>query len=401
MLGAVAGAVACEEKQPLEPDQSTSARPANTQLTNLTTEGDVLASAIAGAMRSPKVRRELRDAMRASLFTEHKLDLQEFALTAAGKRLITEAARVSGRSSTSLQALIRSLPPAQFYVPANHHRLTWKASDNVMVAAMLTSTRPNVAYHPSGSKINLDFTKQPEAYPALVLIQYAEAKDRRVSPQPNVPGLTIQDPGDGQIGGLEQVRGADGQIRMVQLADIAKLDGSGRLVRTNQTCNPDINAGCGGGGGGGGGGTARPAIYLTHFETHDVEDGTPWESNEFEWRATWKAGWDETITHRLPTWPRKEGIPKSAIINYTNFMVNDWAPDDLGSKVSIPVLETDVAGSTNNDLYLWADDPPRSYGTGANVVVSFSRNGFQFKCWRDNYENNFPTSNTTYSTFVF
>jgi hypothetical protein len=264
-----------------------------------------------------------------------------------------------------------------------------------MVAAMLTSTKPSVAYHPSGSKINLDFTKQPEAYPALVLIQYAEAKDRRVSPQPNVPGPTIQDPGDGQIGGLEPVRGADGQTRMVQLADIATLDRSGNLIlRPDQTCQEA----CGGGGGGGGGGTPRPAVYLTRFQTVDVEDGTPWEDNEFEWRATWKAGWDPTITHRLATWPRKEGIPKNAIINYSGFMVNDWAPDASGSVVSIPVLETDTGGGTNNDLYLWA---ATAGGTGGNVVVNLNRSGWRFPCWRDNYENDFPYRNTTYSTFVF
>jgi hypothetical protein len=383
LLTAILAAQGCSDSgQLLAPSRETAK--VNAERASAPAAGDVLASAIAGAMRSPEIRTAIRDEMRASPFTEHKLGLQEFLSTPVGRRLTSEAARASGRSIQSIEGLIASLPAADLYFPAEYHRLTWKGTSDVMVAAMITSVVPKLAYRPNGRSISLDFGKAPQAYPALLLIQYAEPKDRRVSPQKNVPGGTIQDRGDGTIGGLVPVRLSDGRVQMKELADIATMDASGHLVHTDQTCQESC-----GGGGGGGGGTPTPATYLSRFQTVNVYDGTQWETNEFEWRAVFKN--DATGEVRiLTTTPRITGIAPNTIIT-PNLMIADRTPDAFGDYVSVPIYETDVG---TDDRYTWVQ-------TGGNVVLRPQYLNFKFSCWRFNYENDYPLSNTVYATFTW
>lgn len=75
--------------------------------------------------------------MRASPVTEHKLVLQEFVKTPGGRRLVEASAKASGVEVSTIEQLIARLPDMDFYAPFQEHRLTWKATADVFVAATM------------------------------------------------------------------------------------------------------------------------------------------------------------------------------------------------------------------------------------------------------------------------
>lgn len=100
-------------------------------------EADLVAGAFAAAMSEGTIRFLVRDAMRASLLTEHKLVLQEFVATPAGRTLVNAGAMAIGVTGDSLGRVIASLPPMDFYVPGAAHRKSWRGDGQVLVAAAL------------------------------------------------------------------------------------------------------------------------------------------------------------------------------------------------------------------------------------------------------------------------
>jgi hypothetical protein len=193
LLGACSDA---DRTSPLAPEagRHLSAAPAGADAT-----AQQLARAFAAAMNDADVRVQVRNAMRGSTFNEHKLVLQDFATTRAGRRLVQAAARASGTTEVEIDALISSLPAMDFYAPFQAHRLTWRGGAEVAVgAAMDVDAASFTAYTSGGQPVS---HKARAAAPGItwLFLHPAETKSPRQKPQANTPGSVIQDPDDGII----------------------------------------------------------------------------------------------------------------------------------------------------------------------------------------------------------
>lgn len=158
-----------------------------------------VAGSIARAMQEPAVRAMVRDAMRASKVNEHKLVLQEFVATPPGQQVLAMAASAIGTSESSLRSRIADLPLLDFYMFGKIHRLTWRATPDVVVGAVFDPEIPSLtAYRTDGSTTTLRRSDGVPNAPFLVL-HPAEVKSLRNAPQSDTPGDVIQDPADGTL----------------------------------------------------------------------------------------------------------------------------------------------------------------------------------------------------------
>lgn len=209
---------------------------------------DRVAHAFALALGRREARVLVRNAMRASPLTEHKLVLQDFLATPAGRTLLAAAARESGSTPEALLGAVAALPRMDFYAPFREHRLTWRGGDEVTVGATLHPDSVLLtAYRTDGTAVVLDSRRGVPALPLLVM-HPAERSGPRVSPQPGTPGEVIQDPGDGEISGTVEWTGADGRVHV---SPIGRL-GTGRRTAgadawsttTMSACDPTAIDGC-------------------------------------------------------------------------------------------------------------------------------------------------------------
>jgi hypothetical protein len=197
-----------------------------------------VARIVALALSHAPVREQLRDAMRASKLTAHKLVLQEYVATPAGRALVAEGARLAGISTEQLATRIAALPAMDFYVPRSEHRRSWKATADVIVAALLDAESAVVtAFDTKGGRLEL---RESTGIPSpLVLISLAERKSRRIAAQPDRPGLVIQDADDGEVSGTLVRFLPNGDSLVVQLADLPNAD---KLLRTTAPSEEEMKA---------------------------------------------------------------------------------------------------------------------------------------------------------------
>lgn len=304
-------------------------------------EADFVAHAFALAMKEPRIRVLVRDAMRASVVTEHKLVLQEFAVAEAGRPVTDAAARAVGIPSDSLQKIIFSIPLSDFYVPSAAHRLRWRGEGNAFVAAAFARDLANVtATRSDGIRRRLSPADRAAAS-VVFLIQPAERKSRRIRPQRPGPGMVIQDPDDGQISGTLVEYRPDGTTHTTDLADYFALqpmfsDGCDPSTALDE-CSSD-----------GGGANIAPAdtTYLEHVIVIDVcDNGMCTQGNEFEWHTYFSSDNGATYGSRYDR--RVEGVPS----NYEE----TWNIPALLKKIRYPqdmiisdVVETDVISSSDH-----------------------------------------------------
>lgn len=299
-------------------------------------EADFVARALAMAMKEPGIRFVVRDAMRASSVTEHKLVLQEFAMSEPGRTVVGAAARAVGISGDSLQNLISKIPLADFYVPSAAHRRNWRGEGNAFVAAAFAGDLTNlVAMRPDGVRQRLSPADRAAAS-VVFLVQPAERKSRRIRPQRSVPGLTIQDADDGQISGTLVEYRPDGTTRVTELADYFAL-----RPMFSEACDPntalqecsseDVGANI----------VSPDTTYLEHVIIISVCDN--WncdEGNEFEWRTYFSSDDGATYGSRFDL--RVEGVPSNfeGTWNFPALLKEIRYPQD---RVKSDVVETDWA----------------------------------------------------------
>lgn len=154
------------------------------------------ARGLALALAAPEIRASVRDAMRASLWDEHKVPLREFAQTPAGLEMLSAAARARGVSLQTVQAELAALPSLDFYMPLRAHRRTWTADANLVVVAGWEGEGDVPGFTPDGRVLAIS-RRLTDAMPALFFIQPAEWKGKRIRPQANTPGLVVEDADDG------------------------------------------------------------------------------------------------------------------------------------------------------------------------------------------------------------
>lgn len=243
-----------------------------------------VARAFAMGMAEPAVRLSVRDAMRASRLTEHKLPLQTYAASADAEPLIQATAAVLGTDAAALRARIARLPELDFYVPARQHRLDWQGTDDFVIAVGLGGQAARGAYASDGSLRSIDLSGALPAN-AVLMLQSAETKSSRLAPQAARWGRTIQDPDDGTLSGTVTLGDKSGVSLTVGLAEWTQ--GRGGINR--QECYEEC-------GGGGGGVPPPPSTYLERLTTTDVcDNGNCFEGNEFEFRGMTPNGTTGTV----------------------------------------------------------------------------------------------------------
>jgi hypothetical protein len=280
------------------------------------------------------------DAMRRSLYSEHKLSFRDFLASQAGAPLLRAAAQATGIDVTEFRTATENLPELDFYVPSGRQRMAWQGTADYAVAVGLNGTAPRTGYVQDGSTVPLELSAPGVPPVTVIMLQTAERKSLRVDPQPEGPGLVIQDPGDGQLSGTLMIREPSGATTIINLADFAR---SGLPLA--QCIDPE----CSGGGGGGGGGDPPPSpeTFLESISTTGIcDNGNCSEGNEFEFRGMTPDGTTEAI--------RVEGIPSTAFVHLHQHLIYALPPMWVGGEGgAIAARETD---SFNADDYFFYTD---------------------------------------------
>lgn len=344
---------------------------------------DLVARGIALAMREKAVRHSVRDAMRASLVTEHKLVLQEFIKTPDGETLVAAAAAAAGASVVLFKETISNLPLMDFYVPSAGHRKAWRGDGLVFVGAATGSQRSEVAATRSDG-MRRRLTKGDWDGPSPVFfLEPAERKSRRINPQPASPGTTIQDPNDGQISGTLVEYRPDGTTEITELADYLAL-------KPRFYINPDES--------GGGGGSIPPpdTTYLEHVIIISVcDNGACAQGNEFEWHTYFSTDNGATYGSRFDL--RVEGVPSDfegtwdfpALLKEirspqhrvkSDVVETDWAHPDDKFEPS-PIWDYDNVYGRLKGEGDWRCDYPKPYGGTYTCGVYFWKEVNQSMRW--------------------
>lgn len=137
----------------------------------------VFAQSLAKSLANPATRLKLRDAWRNSrVSSDHKLVSNEYFLSSEGESVVADMARAAGTSAASMTTLLRRLPALDVYLPIRAHRNTWRASNDVLVAASLNHNVEQVqAYDVDGATHTVDAEAAEKGRP-LVFIHAAEPK---------------------------------------------------------------------------------------------------------------------------------------------------------------------------------------------------------------------------------
>jgi hypothetical protein len=324
---------------------------------------DLVARGFAAAMSDPAIRIAVRDAMRASPLTEHKLGFQEFLHTPAGAALATAAAGKLSVTAAAFADAVSALPDMDFYIPDEVARKTWKGGADIRVGYLLNAAGETApAYGPSGIVSRfIDGIGTPGK--ASFIIERAERKARRIGPQPSVPGDVIQDPNDGIIGGSIVEYLPDGTTRETDLADIYATGPVARPARSLAidfgarisvppprflvpVCDPDSRT-CGGGGGGGGSGAPPDTTWLHEVEViHVCDNANCGETNEFEWHTYYSSNSGSTWSNRLDV--RLVGFPSTydALVDYIALYKKLVSSNE---RLTSDVVETD--GTSGDDHF--------------------------------------------------
>lgn len=187
---------ACSDEQASSPVLPRGAAPSFSAATG--GELQDVARILALGLARQDARVGVRNAMRRSPLVEHKLELQAWAHTSEGGRVIAAAAREAGVEPSALLRRIDALPAMDFYAPFRDHRRSWRADGSVVVAATIDPDVPEVtAFATDGSARRYRRADGVPAEPMLML-HPAEPKGPRQDPQADVPGDVIQDPNDGE-----------------------------------------------------------------------------------------------------------------------------------------------------------------------------------------------------------
>lgn len=232
LCGLVLLASACSDAElpsSTSPHTSAGARFNSADVTESQAVANQLARILASGMRETEVRQQVRNAMRASQFNEHKLVLQDFLSTPSGRRLVEVSAKASGVSADRIDALAFQLPRMDFYVPFREQRLTWTGTPDLVVGATMDQDDAVfTAYTPEGRSVVYDARKGAPSR-AVLIFHPEEIKLTRNNPQTATSGSVIQDPGEDRPTGVRVTYGPDGDstVTVLALEPCAECEGSG------------------------------------------------------------------------------------------------------------------------------------------------------------------------------
>lgn len=255
-------------------------------------QGERLARGVALALAKPQLRAQLRNAMRDSRWTDHKLVLQQYVDRPDGRQLVAEAAAALGATQDALRATVRALPVMDFYVPFREHRLAWRGSPDVLVAAVFDGDAPTItAFDSKGVPHTLRLADGVPARP-LVILSPEEPKGVRPSSELRGTGDVIQYPNESGV--LSGVR-------------LSGVSGLAPLLSMETGCDQNTAlTSCESESGGGGGAYIQPGVYITQFDAHR---GDGWfGSLEMQWRSYFFTGRPEWLGG--DTWFYQDRFPQ-------------------------------------------------------------------------------------------
>ena len=363
-----------------------------------------VARAIASAMNSADVRLDVLMAMRASPRVGHSLILAEYLVEPRAEKLLEGSAAALSLTAAQFLAIIRDLPELEFVVPLAEHRLTWTGTSRIGVGAHWDSDVADLTvYELSGDSRQVKDIEPSESYEALFVVRPRETVGTRIDRQPDVPGLVIQDPGDGQraivwtfqVGHNEPISLDFGQFSNAMERHRAVAGGIASELRSNAPelatafdgsddddgpsgdCELDGPDDCDGLGGGGGGGPGEESYEVSDHDTFFDKlklhrDHDPWGDSEIRLILSYKASPRVRVTATLTYMDVDEGdvidedelfLPVSPIQNGAKFWIRavelDPGPDDQLGKFRLwwndsgKELEFDENDDDDPDLSVW------------------------------------------------
>jgi hypothetical protein len=129
---------------------------------------DQLTRAVALALGDPGLRQRVKNDMRNSPMSEHKLELRSYLNGESGGILLAKMARETGSSREAVLALLGAVRPLEFYMPVPAHRETWRGGGELLVASQIEDRGAPTAYTLSGQPVALSPHRAP-ANPVMVL----------------------------------------------------------------------------------------------------------------------------------------------------------------------------------------------------------------------------------------
>lgn len=205
----------------------------------------VVSRAVAIAMQDREVRASVRDGLRDSPWSQHKVVLQDFLASAKGADLLAAAARAAGQTPAAfISGSLASLPPLDFYVPSRNVRRTWQGTPNVIVVGSLNpEVRHAVGFDRYGEELANPMDGVDNGT-AVLLLHPAEPKLPRVQPHPRGTGEVIEvdgesterlvwydASGDSLLVDIEAVRaGRDARFQIVRSVPVQPLRGRRRPI---------------------------------------------------------------------------------------------------------------------------------------------------------------------------
>jgi hypothetical protein len=350
--------------------------------------GREVARMIAVAMKDRAIQESVRDAMRASEMAQHKIELQAFLTSSAGRRLAVAAARAGNISDSEFAAIVRKLPTLDFFVPNSADRKQWRTGKPLAVGALFDDDAwTTTAFRQDGEPFTYDGRSANQT--ALFLLLPEEPKGKRVHPQARVPGDAIQDENDGELAFAMTVPGPNGaqyidgsHVPMAARVNTSPpLPSTVRFVRSNSSVLdtkgayiygflPYFDDGLSG-------------ACEVHWENYYVPNGTGSWTQHTRWPLSGEVsgGCGGTMY-----WDIYNGYSLAA-----RKILNAWPGDPSDypySKIAIEAWESDA--SSGDDAQGWTDffegNSTQFPGSSVSILVCEHNNGCSYKMqidWRN------------------
>jgi hypothetical protein len=200
-----------------------------------------LSHAIALALGDAGIREQVRNDMRDSRYSLHKLILQDYVSTPGGQRLTAAAAKAAGVSQDALAQRIAGLPRLDFYVLLREHRMSWKGEAGVAVVTPLSTARTMVGHTERGVPVSYSFTTPAElnVKHTLFTLQVSELEAGEEEPllaQSEMPaaGNVIQASAADDVGMIGVIIAADGRRTTVDPRDARSVEAGMRRIYGDQ-----------------------------------------------------------------------------------------------------------------------------------------------------------------------
>ena len=124
-----------------------------------------IARGIALSLGSAQARSEMKGAMRAAPFLEHKLELRSYL----NRSRLTALAERSGFTYDQLAEKLQLVRPLEIYMPAAVHRSKWTGGDDVLVVSQLEDSSRMIAFNLKGEEVFVSRDQAPSV-PAIAIV---------------------------------------------------------------------------------------------------------------------------------------------------------------------------------------------------------------------------------------